>query len=274
MRNTQKNIGWVLGAAMAIAALPASAGVFADLDSFMSMDGNSMGQALYVSYAIKVNERYTIVPEIFNSISYRDGGVNKTTLAHDNTRITIANKGLIGDLGDWKSDLATRYYPPTDAPLQKQGSFGVLSFRPSFSRTWANFELGLRPMLNINLQRNGYAVNTTPKKLPSGKPEGNQIAGIGFDPVFTYKFTDKLSLNGELFFMEYFYLLDGVTGSDGNPTRTTHRISQTYELSYAVIDGTNVGVYVDHDNRWGGAGQEFKIFSKVANLGLSLDHQF
>lgn len=274
MRNTQKNVGWVLGAAMAIAAMPARAGVFADLDSYMSLDKKSIEQALYVSYSIKVNERYTIIPETLNSITYRDGGVNATKVTHVYNRISIINKDIIGDLGDWKSDLNTRYYLPTDKALQEQGSFGIISFLATFKRSWANLDLLLRPLVNVNLQRNGYALRTTPKLLPSGKPEGNQIAGVGFDPVAVYKFSDKLSLSAEWLYVEYFYLLDGVTGSDGNPTRTSHRFAQTYELSYAVIDGTNVGIYMDHDHRWGKAGEKFSFLTKAANLGLSLDHQF
>lgn len=274
MRNTNKNIGWVLGAAMAVAAMPARAGVFAELDTYMSLDKNSIEQNLYVSYSIKVNERYTIIPETNNAISYRSEGKNATTVTHGYNRISIVNKDIIGPVGDWKTDLNTRYILPTDKAQQEQGTFGIISFLATFKRSWANLDVLLRPMVNVNLQRNGYALRTTPKMLPSGKPEGNPISLIALDPVVVYKFTDKLSLGVEWLVGEYIYLLDGVTGSDGNPTRTTHRFSQTYKLSYDVIDGTTVGIYLDHDNRWGKAGEKFQFLSKAATLGLSLEHQF
>ena len=257
-----------LGAILAVAASSAQAGgIFADLDTATDVKGTKLSQALYLNYAIPINYRYSVTPEMLNVIDYKSAG---TTITHFYTRVLVTDNSL-AKFGDWTLQMGYRYVLPTSAGAQKQGSFGAFTLRPLITRTMGNFSVAGRLIAGLHLQRDGRSVTD---KTP------NPIGIMGFEFMPAYAITPHLTIAADILLASSYYGIATANGVDAvtNVAKTSHFASEflhNYELSYHFDScETDVGVYFEHDSNFGIKGEKFAFMSKAAEVGLSLSKKF
>jgi hypothetical protein len=224
-----------------------------------SLDGKEIGQSLYLSRTLKVNERYSLTPEVSTTFTHREKGVNKFSVTHDYFRILLLDK--VVPVGDWKLGVTYRYRAPTTTALQQAGSFGGFMVRPQAASQWNDLSWTLRLPIEAYLQRRPYQMYSVGGKAV----EPNTALSIGFEILPTYKITDELS------FMPSFELTTAM--EVGTPRTWTNKFGYNWELAYSgpTTFNTSVGLFVDYGSEFGnGKGAAFKVASKDMLVGLIL----
>lgn len=108
---------------------------------------------------------------------------------HYYVRTTLSSPKVWDILG-FKTNYALRYVLPTSEKLQKAGAYGVLSPRLVMEQEFnPYFNVTLVPILNVQLNRNGYEYN-----VPTTSAKRNNLGGVLLEVVPQVKFTKNLTL--------------------------------------------------------------------------------
>lgn len=160
MRILNKGIVFALFATMAVAA-PGEAqaeGKFGGSTtlgtSFNPADaGHSLTgyNSLVLTYATDNWSHATI---LYTPLQYISGGEFDFDQSHGFLRIQSVRKNL-ELIDDWSSNLRLRWQLPT-AGLAKQGGFGELQSRLTFSNSWDGFSLSIQPSVTLALVDSAY----------------------------------------------------------------------------------------------------------------------
>lgn len=258
--------GWLLVAQTASAyRVP----VFAELNNQMTLDGDtrSKNSELFVSGTFKINDQFSIVPELKTDFVWQTAKRNHTEINHKYLRVWLHQYG-VAQIGGWKLDLGYRYRLPTEDSYQNQGSYGQLGVRPSLSGSLGPISLTVRDLVVVYLQRDG---TTYRSRLgdPSPRFVGNPLTGHTLEILPSYDIIPGLTVAAS-------WALTNVFNAESGQKSTfwSNEFEQEYEIGYkgSAIADTYVGVsyYTTVD-----PGKSDKWFdSRVSKINLKLSREF
>jgi hypothetical protein len=211
--------------------------------------------------ALKINSRYTFVPEMYNSLNY-DHGLKHS---HGYLRFLLID-GALAKVGDWKLGVTYRYRAPTLQGDQLAGSVGALGVRPQASAKFGSFEILLRNMLQVNMDKSSTQWNISDR----GKGKGNTLVSNTFEVYPTYNFTENFGYNGAFIYIWARKAADRAPGSKGSFTNG-FEYEQEFDYSVKSLDDLTIGLSYLHDTDFA---KDFKLFSKEDSFNLKLMKQF
>ncbi|MBS1985928.1 MAG: hypothetical protein JST16_17340 [Bdellovibrionales bacterium] len=248
----------LMGATVKSYAEPYKIPVFVELDTEPMLDGSMVRNNLYFNASFKINDRYTVTPEMSNSLYYREGSENKTKLVHNYVRFSVTDSRL-AKLGDWNVDMMYRYYMPTTMAAQKDGSFGSFSVRPGIKRVFGIFTAYAKYIIGFGLQRNGYQLN-----VPDGQQKPTTIYNGAVQLLPSIAITDNLSFDSEI---DFFQRYTGPAPAGQSVKRYHNDFTQIYALNYTIksLSDLMVGIYIEQDT--GDFTDSFKFFNTEETYG-------
>jgi hypothetical protein len=230
-----------------------------------TIQGASTATVIAPSY--KINDRYTLAPELITTVQYRDGGANKFDVTHSVLRVNLSDKRL-AKIGDKWLAMTYRYVLPTTIGAQRAGNLGALMFRPAMSWDPAEgVKITARNGITVNLLRNAYQTNPA----AGSAAKGNTLLSNNFEVW------GEITFLKDFYFQPYYsfgnaYVLGG---PNGGATSWANKVLQEYEVGYASAHtfDTTIAMGVDVIVNYG-PGKTDKVFNKDAEFYLKLGRVF
>ncbi len=218
-----------IGAMLMVAnsALAYRVPVFVELNNSSTIDGDTRTQVTeaYVNGTIKINETYSLVPELRTDFFYKEGGAkNDFKAKHAYSRVWLYQYG-VDNFGPWKLDIGYRYRLPTESSYQIEGNFGQIGVRPALTGKFGNFSLVARDFVTVFLQRSGLEKNQTVQS-PAAR-QGTRIMANQFELISGYDIVPGLTASAA------FSMTNGIRSSVGPDSyHWENEFEQEFEIGY------------------------------------------
>jgi hypothetical protein len=210
----------ILAAALAL-SLNAQAGYVVQYQNSLgdSSDNKNYGNSVFLQYNTKLDDNWGFNAELLEEFLLQSvNSTDRLKITHGFFRTNFKRKNLFS-FGDWSGALGIRYFFPTTATMQNQGSFGSLTFRPEMSKSFGSFSLTTMVVAGPYLQRR--------KSAYVGGNAGNPfwITGLRFVPSY--------QVNSNVYVAADFLIFNTLSfGANGEGTTGTNKIDNEIELGF------------------------------------------
>lgn len=261
-------------AAFAVAASSSSSFAYrvpfyAEINPKFQLDGEKQFLELYTNWTFKLNDRYSIVPEIKNDLILNDSQ-NGARLDHSYFRILLVSSNVATVMG-WNMGVDYRWNVPTSDKFQAQGSFGALGIRPNFTKVYGKLTLFVRDMVQVFLSKETSPLYVQ-RRAPNGALKPNPIISNSLEFFPKYQITESL-----VFAPQWGLNTTFNNGLLGGAHTWSNEFTQEYEIDYihpVYTLGTSVGMSLENTVDMSPGADHTAFARNTTNLNFKINRAF